>query len=82
MTTFAVTLRCASALLILCGMSCVALAGLNMSPSVLDRFAEFNLRSGIFGSRSNFTDRGWKYRNRAWFCIASAVLAMLLSVIL
>jgi hypothetical protein len=82
MTTLAVTLRWTGALLVLCGMICVAFAGLNMSPSVLDRFAEFNLRSGIFGPRSNFTDRGWKYRNRAWVCIASAVLAMLLSVIL
>jgi hypothetical protein len=52
-------------------------AGRNMARTVTDPFTEFNFRMGLFGDRSLFTERGWRFRNlalRAWIAAVGAMV--------
>ena len=63
--------------LVVLAVSFTYLAGRNMAAAVADPFIEFNFRTGIFGDRSKFTERGWRYRNQARRLWIGAVCAML-----
>jgi hypothetical protein len=82
MTILDFVLDWAIVLLVVAGMACVALAGHNMSPTVSDPLAEFNFRSGIFGPRTNFNERGRRYRRLSVRFLGAAGVALLLRVIL
>ena len=58
-------------------LSFTYLAGRNMAATVTDPFIEFHFRTGIFGDRSKFTERGWQYRNQARRLWVGVICSML-----